>query len=340
MPAFRPDCSPPLSLVHLVGLMDTAQQGFAVFDQTDTLVYGNAFYRQLLSLEPDTWPTWKQMLRASYRDQTGSRITTADFETWLSSAASRRGKQPFRAFEADMHDGRWIQVSETTLENGWMLCVLTDISALTTDERTLREQRDMALRAALSDPLTGLSNRRHMQDALDELDQATRAGSVLVLLDLDNFKQINDSLGHHEGDAILQHFARLIQNRVRREDMVARWGGEEFLLVLRHIDIEDASALLDRLLEEVRCSTPLLHLPQLRYTCSAGLTTLGDGRSINDALKCADYALYQAKSSGRDRWIACTAAPGTKMSRAERAASGCATSGAGDRACTETSSPS
>jgi len=89
---------PPDRPLELAG---AAQQGIGVFDETDRLVYANGFYRQLLCLEEDTWPTWQEILRANHRDQSGNRIATADFEAWIASAASRRGKQPFRAFEAD-----------------------------------------------------------------------------------------------------------------------------------------------------------------------------------------------------------------------------------------------
>jgi len=290
---------------HLLALMDAAQQGIGIFDQTDTLVYANDFYRQLLDLEPDIWPTWKDILRANYRNQAGNRISTDDFEAWLASAASRRGKLPFRAFETDIHGGRWIHVAETTLDNGWMLCVLTDITELATDERTLRQQRDLALRAALSDSLTGLSNRRHMQDTLAALyEQCLPRPAAVVVLDIDHFKQVNDTLGHDQGDQLLRHFAGLIQGQIRREDLAARWGGEEFLLLLRDIRAEDAHQIVGRLLEEVRASRPLSRYPEFRYTCSAGLTFPRPGETVHVTLKRADEALYQAKTSGRDRWAA------------------------------------
>jgi len=305
MPAYRPGTTPPLSLDHLLGLMDAAQQGIGVFDQTDTLVYANDFYRQLLDLEPGTWPAWKDILHANYRDQAGNRISTADFEAWLASASSRRGKQPFRAFEADMHGGRWIHVAETTLGNGWMLCVLTDITELATDERTLRQQRDLALRAALTDPLTGLGNRRHMQDALAALyAQCLPRPAALVLLDIDHFKGVNDNFGHDQGDLLLRHFAGLVQAQVRREDLAARWGGEEFLLLLRDIDPGDVHQIVEHLLAQVRASQPLPRHPDFRYTCSAGVAFPRPGEAVHQTLRRADAALYQAKSSGRDRWVA------------------------------------
>ncbi|MFO7338970.1 MAG: diguanylate cyclase [Lysobacteraceae bacterium] len=292
---------PPDRLLELAG---AAQQGIGVFDETDRLVYANGFYRQLLCLEEDTWPTWQEILRANHRDQSGNRIATADFEAWIASAASRRGKQPFRAFEADMHGDRWVHVTETTLANGWMLCILTDITELGADERTLRQQRDLALRAALTDPLTGLGNRRHMQEALAAAHaRHGLRGAALVLLDIDHFKRVNDTFGHDQGDLLLRHFAGRIQAQVRRGDLAARWGGEEFLLLLRDVTPEAAGQVLERLFRDVRDGVPLPRHPEFRYSCSAGLAFVRDGEALKDVLRRADQALYAAKSDGRDRWM-------------------------------------
>lgn len=293
-----------LSLDQLIELFGAAQQGIGIFDERDSLVYANAFYRQLLDMEEDTYPTWKEILRNNHLRQNGTRIVTPDFEAWLASAASRRGKLPYRAFEADLHGGRWVHVAETTLANGWMLCVLTDITELATDERTLREQRDLAMRAALSDALTGLSNRRHMQDTLHHLHASQQLHtSALVLLDIDHFKRVNDTLGHDQGDLLLRHFARQLQSEVRQKDLACRWGGEEFLLLLRDVRDEGALHIIERIFHAVRTSTPLESEPDFRFTCSAGMTLVRPEEAVKDALKRADEALYEAKGSGRNRWV-------------------------------------
>lgn len=304
MPSQQHINTPPLSLDQLLELIGAAQQGIGVFDENDRLVYANCFYRQLLQVEENSRPTWKEILRANHREQNGTRISTADFEAWLASAASRRGKLPFRAFEADLHGDRWVYVTETTLPNGWMLCVLTDITELGTDERTLRQQRDLALRAALTDPLTGLSNRRHMQETLTTLHTNQQLHSAaVVLLDIDHFKRVNDTLGHDQGDALLRHFARLLQSEVRQKDLACRWGGEEFLLLLRDICPTATNHIIERVFYCVRSSVPLPQEPDFRFTCSAGITFIQTHESVHTALKRADDALYEAKHSGRNRWI-------------------------------------
>jgi diguanylate cyclase (GGDEF)-like protein len=299
------ETAPPISLDQMLELVGSAQQGIGIYDETDTLVYANGYFRQLLDVDAHSRPTWKDIMRSNHRDQSGNRICTPDFEVWLASAASRRGKLPFRSFESDMHDGRWMHVAETTLANGWMFSVLTDITELGASERVVRQQRDLAMRAALSDPLTGLSNRRHMQEVLGTLQASGQLqGAAVVLLDLDHFKRVNDAHGHDRGDMLLQHFAKLLQRLVRREDLAARWGGEEFLLLLPDVTKESAQEVVERVLKEVRLSAPLEHQPDFRYTCSAGWTLFQCGESVNEALKRADDALYEAKRAGRDGWLA------------------------------------
>lgn len=294
----------PFSLEQLIALMGAAQQAIGVFNEHDTLVYANPYYRQMFALAEDSFPSWKTLMRDCYRNNTGTRINTANFEGWLTSAASRRGKLPYRAFEADLHGDRWVHIAETSLPNGWMLSILTDITELATDERTLRQQRDMALRAALSDALTGLSNRRHMQETLHHLASTQQlVSSALVVIDIDHFKRVNDTLGHDQGDVLLGHFGRLLQGEVRQKDFACRWGGEEFLLLLRDVCEESTTHIIERVFQAVRSSTPLPTVPDFRFTCSAGVSFVRANEAVKDALKRADDALYEAKSNGRNQWL-------------------------------------
>ena len=176
----------------LWALMDASQQGFALFDRSDRLRYANPCFRQWLGLGPDEHPTWVELMRMGYERGTGTNVESDDFETWLASARSRRGKQPFRLIETDACNGRWALTAETTLVDGGMLCVLTDISGLGNEHRHLRQQRDRARRAAMTDELTGLSNRRYLLERLRELVSA-EPGLAVALLDLDHFKRVNDT---------------------------------------------------------------------------------------------------------------------------------------------------
>ena len=107
---------PPVAEVapHMFALMDASDQAFALYDQRDTLRYANGRFRELMGLAPDAFPTWVEVLRTAYARGSGTKIQAKNFETWLASARSRRGKLPFRLFEADFHADRWFLVAETT----------------------------------------------------------------------------------------------------------------------------------------------------------------------------------------------------------------------------------
>jgi diguanylate cyclase (GGDEF)-like protein len=154
----------------------------------------------------------------------------------------------------------------------------------------LAERTQRLAEEASIDPLTGLANRRAVGRALGRL----RRDDVLVVLDLDAFKQLNDSLGHAQGDAVLRALGRALVDTVRVRDLAGRLGGEEFLLILRGADDDGVDALLSRLRatwERVRPHP---------VTFSAGIARVGD--HPRRALREADEAMYEAKTAGRDRW--------------------------------------
>jgi diguanylate cyclase (GGDEF)-like protein len=208
---------------------------------------------------------------------------------------------PFRAFESDLHDGRWVWMTETLLGNGWMLCVASDITSFHQDGRALRQAYDQALRTAQTDALTGLSNRTHIVRQADQLIAQGRP-FALALLDLDHFKRINDLYGHSAGDEVIRDFARHLQASIRREDGAGRVGGEEFTLLLSGCGREQSEAIVSRLFARVRAARPLANAPGQGYTASAGLVLHQPGESATQLYNRADHALYRAKDAGRDQW--------------------------------------
>lgn len=153
-------------------------------------------------------------------------------------------------------------------------------------------------REATIDPLTGVFNRRGLQVHLDMLAERQTVGA-LALVDLDHFKMINDQLGHHTGDRVLHDFARTLVAVVRRTDMVARWGGEEFLIYFPGATEAVAQAVLMRIAERLR-TTPLARLGDRPLTFSAGTTAVSRA-TFDEAMRRADLALYEAKRRGRAR---------------------------------------
>ncbi|WP_237701428.1 sensor domain-containing diguanylate cyclase [Hylemonella gracilis] len=165
----------------------------------------------------------------------------------------------------------------------------------------LREQ-------AVRDPLTGLYNRRHLGEVLEpELARcrAARSSLAVVLIDVDHFKCINDTRGHAVGDLVLQSLAQLMQRHVRAQDMVFRYGGEEFLLLLPDISLETAAQRAEAL-RTAFGQTPMRvsakEAPPLTVTLSCGVAAFPLHAEQGEALiSCADQALYAAKRQGRNR---------------------------------------
>lgn len=277
----------------------------AVFDPEDRLRYANAAYRKTYFVERDETPLWSDLMRRNWQAGRGAIIAHTDMDAWLASAISRRGKVPRRAFESDLLDGRWLWIVETVQPDGWMLYVATDITELRTEERELRQLRDFATRAAQTDELTDISNRRHMWVLLEDLLSGTHPSGMrqgcLCLFDLDLFKLINDRFGHQAGDMVLVDFARTVQGSIRLRDGFGRIGGEEFMLIMPDTSILHAKKIVDRIFAAIHERRPLHNARDFTYTFSAGLSEIRADDTPQTVYSRADQALYQAKHEGRDR---------------------------------------
>ena len=189
---------------------------------------------------------------------------------------------------------------------------------------TLVEERTQSLadanrrleRASLTDPLTGMWNRRYFQmETQPESERSMRrlqAGEphgdvVLLLVDLDHFKRINDTFGHAGGDAVLVEFARRVASLVRGTDIALRWGGEEFLIVLRDSEREAAAAFAERVRHAIAAEPFALDAQRVAVSCSIGWAAFPFRReqpracSLEQVIALADQALYRAKEGGRNR---------------------------------------
>lgn len=177
---------------------------------------------------------------------------------------------------------------------------------LRTQRRELRAALAQLRQMATHDELTGLPNRRHALEWIEaELNRARRKGHPLCLavLDLDHFKRVNDVLGHSAGDTVLRIFAREATATLRAGTMLARWGGEEFLLGLPEADLPQAAAVIGRMREHLAPPQRWRDLPAAQVTFSAGLVQHLPGDSFDDSFRRADAALYTAKQQGRDRTV-------------------------------------
>lgn len=174
----------------------------------------------------------------------------------------------------------------------------------------LRAKLARSREEALTDPLTGLANRRRLDRALEEAVERARAGGgvpVLLLIDVDHFKQFNDRHGHLVGDQVLKVVGQLLRSHVKDRDLVARAGGEEFAVLLRDVAPEEAVRVAERLRELVgsrrirlRNSGETLG----RVTISVGVTPYAPPEPVADWVERADEALYAAKRQGRNQVVA------------------------------------
>lgn len=164
-------------------------------------------------------------------------------------------------------------------------------------ERVLLEQE--LERLATIDALTGIFNRHRFNQALaHELTTASRYGAALTLLmfDIDNFKEVNDQDGHEKGDRLLRHVVRMAQGSLRKSDIFARWGGDEFMILSPHTGMQEAERLAERLRTRVEHES----FQGRSVTISLGLTEYLPGESSRALLKRVDKALYEAKQAGRN----------------------------------------
>jgi len=170
--------------------------------------------------------------------------------------------------------------------------------------RGLREAMERLQDMALKDDLTGLHNRRFVMEALARQKAMADRGQqnfTLCYADLDHFKLINDRFGHAVGDAALRQFAKLAESVVRNIDYVARFGGEEFLLVLVDADATTATRVARRLADHTRNMTVPGADLDFAITVSVGIASYHCGERVDDVISRADRALYDAKHAGRDR---------------------------------------
>jgi two-component system, cell cycle response regulator len=212
--------------------------------------------------------------------------------TWVDGKPSR---------EARLVDGSRVHVGrQTTLKFIWA------------DDLEARYQRQLAA-GAQQDPLTGLYNRRLLEDRLgSELAAAQRHGRAMsfMMIDVDRFKEVNDRHGHLAGDEALKMVADALRETVRKEDVVARFGGEEFVVIARETGLDGGKRLAERIrraVEKRRCAWQGRELNvtvSIGVTVSVGLAAFQTGRTERELMDAADKALYLAKHGGRNRVVA------------------------------------
>lgn len=204
-----------------------------------------------------------------------------------------------------MRETRQIQ-DETARSRENIIAVRERAEAAEQKVRQLEAELVQASELVREDQLTGVLNRRGLDDAFErELSRAERSGSMLciALLDLDNFKRLNDTHGHQAGDRALVHMIELVKSTVRPHDIIARYGGEEFLILLPDTAVEEAESVIVRLQRNLTKHFFLHNNERLLITFSAGVALHRAGESRELLVERADMALYQAKKTGKNRVV-------------------------------------
>ncbi|MFP5253024.1 MAG: diguanylate cyclase [Actinomycetes bacterium] len=273
-----------------------APQGIAVLDPEGTVLQVNPALVALLGEDPTGRPL------ASLSEDPDD-LTVAMHLTRLREGHERpetqltvrgRDREPLHVvLVSTLLHGEETGAADTILTN------VVDVS-----ER-YRYERQLAFLAD-HDPLTGLANRRRFDQQLEQhVEECRRYGArgAVLMLDLDHFKEVNDTLGHAVGDQLLVAIGRLLQQRMRSTDLVARLGGDEFAVLLPHADKESAVLVAESIVDRVRAETAMLQDARREVTVSIGGVVVEDAHATaSDVLSAADAAMYVAKHSGRSRY--------------------------------------
>ncbi|HEX7151576.1 MAG TPA: two-component regulator propeller domain-containing protein [Thermoanaerobaculia bacterium] len=318
--SLRVEGKPRAGATVLQGLeLSAAERGFALdVAAVDFVAPRGQLYRYRLEGLDEEWTT----MGASQRTITYSRLPPGSYvlRAALANRGSRELRLPVTVLPA-LHQTTWFRALlllaiAALLYGAYRLRVRQLRARERALERIVAERtRELETayarieEASLTDPLTKLRNRRFLEQAIpSDLELAGRGHGELIalLVDLDHFKSVNDTYGHAAGDAVLVQLAELLRTTFRASDWVVRWGGEEFLIVVRFVARERAPELAEKLRAAVDAHT--FALPDgtaLRKTCSIGVAVWPtSSQSWEQVIDLADAALYEAKRSGRNAWRA------------------------------------
>ncbi len=292
----------------LAEFADASRDGYAIFSAEDTLLCANtAFMAVFFRPEAELiGQTFAELMRTAFHTQKGPRIDADNIDTWLSRVQQLRRSRDFRLFEVDLVDGRWFLFSEQLLPGGEILLQTKDITKQKIVEQHLNEHARRLTDLALTDELTQIANRRSFVASVQaEITRCSRqqCAMAFVLLDIDHFKNVNDSYGHQAGDEVLRQVARLVKNTLREYDTFGRIGGEEFGIFLAQTDRNTAVEVAERLRQQIADEKLRVEGRELHITLSAGIALARGKTSFEQLYADADAALYQAKHSGRNKVV-------------------------------------
>ncbi|MDX2322377.1 MAG: sensor domain-containing diguanylate cyclase [Moritella sp.] len=281
--------------------------GVAIFDDNDRVIYCNESMAKLYgdTAELALNKTFSELIKQCFHRAAGINIESDNVDKWLIAANKKRRSVPFRSFETDTQDGRWHLITEQVVSGGILYVSSTDITEKKHTEMQLAILSKELHKRASTDELTSISNRHNFYEMAEIEFHNAQIGHqplTLILIDIDNFKLINDNLGHAAGDAALKAFAHNTKGKLRTRDLFGRIGGDEFSIILPNTDTKESLIIAERLRNTIATMT-IRHKEQcFQLTASIGIVQASlTMLSIHDVINAADKALYQAKSEGRNK---------------------------------------
>jgi diguanylate cyclase (GGDEF)-like protein len=279
-------------------ILDSLSQGFLLYDPEDRLIMRNSYYLKLFpALLEIAVPgaTYEEVAKGEAATAPSSLREKLDRRAGLRKRIEQH-KGTHKVFERELGEDRWILVNEQRTGDGGTVVLYTDISELKRRENQIRH-------LAYHDALTGLPNRALFHHRVERaLVRARRRGTTVVVMwiDADNFKNVNDSLGHSAGDSLLKCLSDRMRATIRETDTIARLGGDEFGIVLTNANAPDYATQLAWRLLTVAGQPMEFNGQQVVSGISIGIATSAtDGDQAETLLKNADLALYRAKADGR-----------------------------------------
>ena len=285
-------------------LFEAAQDGILILDaETGAITDVNPFLIKLLGYSREEFVEKKLWEVGAFKDIEASQEA---FEALQKNEYIRYEDLPLKAKNGKLIQVEFVSNVYTVGSEKVIQCNIRDITERKQVQEALLKSEALLRELSVRDHLTGLFNRRYMEETLErELLRASRKQLPLgiIMLDVDNFKQFNDTCGHRAGDAILRELGGLLLRHVRREDIPCRYGGDEFVIVLPDASLDVTRERAELLLEDTRHLHIVSEGQILEpFTLSLGVAAFPKNGSTSAAiLRAADAALYRAKHEGRGR---------------------------------------
>jgi diguanylate cyclase (GGDEF)-like protein len=287
---------------HLADALANMADGVVMYDSAATILLCNDQYRSLFPRTGELRVPGARLpdiLREAVARGEEDLPAGVSLETWIADILAQINTGGRRLIA--LADGRWIEARNRLSSDGGSLELFSDVTARKQEEEMLRHRAE-------HDPLTGLANRAAFEARLDDAYRhASENGSefAVILLDLDRFKQVNDTFGHKIGDHLLVNVARRLEAACRHGDLVARLGGDEFAVVSEGFALEKGiPRLAQRILDGLTSPFEVDNVT-LQPSGSIGFTIYpGDPAEPDGLVTHADEALYAAKAAGRRKWLA------------------------------------